>query len=71
MHQPPLILAIDDEADFLEIESARLRAAGFAVEIANNVANGYKKAQEILPDLILLDINMPDIKGTEAKNEPK
>ncbi len=66
MHQPPLILAIDDENDFLEIEAAHLGAAGFAVEVANNVVDGYKKAQEILPDLILLDINMPDIKGTEA-----
>jgi len=66
VHHPPIILAIDDEDDFLEIETARLRAAGFIVEIANKVVEGYKKAQEILPDLILLDINMPEIKGTEA-----
>lgn len=66
MHQPPIILAIDDESEFLEIETARLRRAGFIVKTTNKVKEGYKIAQEFLPDLILLDINMPEIKGTEA-----
>lgn len=66
MHQPPLILVIDDENDFLEITSAALKAGGFAVETVNNVADSFKKAQEVSPDLIVLDINMPGINGTEA-----
>lgn len=66
MRQPPLILIIDDERDFLEIAAAYLKRAGFAVETIDKVSDSFKKAQEILPDLILLDINMPDINGTEA-----
>ena len=66
MRQPPLILIIDDERDFLEIAASYLKRAGFAVETANNAVASLKKAQEILPDLILLDINMPDINGTEV-----
>lgn len=66
MHQPPLILVIDDESDFLEIVAISLKVGGFSVETANNVSDGYKKAENTLPDLILLDINMPGTKGTEA-----
>jgi len=66
MHQPPLILVVDDEADLLEISQMRLKAAGFNVETAIDAESGYAKARKLQPDLVLLDIRMPGINGTEA-----
>ena len=66
MHKPPLILVIDDATDFLEIISVRLHAAGFEVKTAVDVVAGVEIARHDLPDLVLLDINMPLVNGTEA-----
>lgn len=66
MHEPPLILVIDDSADFLEIISVCLRTEGFEVKTAVNVAAGTEIARNDMPDLVLLDINMPGVNGTEA-----
>ncbi len=62
----PLILVVDDEADFLEIVSVKLEKFGFRVEITNEADHMYEMALKLKPDLILLDINMPGISGTEA-----
>lgn len=70
----PLILIIDDDEAFLEIVGSCLRAEGLLSEIAHGSKEGIKKAREINPDLILLDMNMPEINGTEVlidlKNNP-
>ena len=50
----------------MEIGKARLGAAGFAVETAGNAELAFKKARELKPDLILMDIRMPGVNGTEA-----
>lgn len=60
------ILVVDDEAEFLEIVTAKLERAGFRVEITNEAENMLEKALRLKPDLILLDINMPGTNGTEA-----
>ncbi len=62
----PLILLIDDEKDFKEILSAKLKAAGFSVAEAGNGEEGVCKAKETKPDLILLDLNMPVMNGAET-----
>lgn len=62
----PLILVVDDDADLLEIVTVKLERAGFGVEITNEAKHMYEKAALLKPDLILLDINMPDVNGTEA-----
>lgn len=60
------ILIVDDEPDILEILSYNLRKEGYQVETANNGEEGLKKAGEILPDLIILDIMMPQMDGVEV-----
>jgi len=60
------ILIVDDEPDILEILSYNLRKEGYQVETANNGEDGLKKALEVMPDLIILDIMMPQMDGVEV-----
>lgn len=68
------ILVVDDEPDILESVKMRLEANGYEVATARSGSEGIKKAQAELPDLIVLDILMPDIDGgivaEELKNKP-
>ena len=66
MNQPPLILLVDDEANFLEIFYAKLRQAGFRVETAENGEKGIEAAKKFKPDLILMDMKMPKMNGAQA-----
>ncbi len=59
MREKPLILITDDEANFREIISTKLKAAGFDCVLAKNAKEAIAKSAELLPDLILLDIRMP------------
>lgn len=63
------ILLIDDEQDILEILSYNLKKEGYQVFTANNGNEGIVKAKEILPDLILLDVMMPEKDGIETCQE--
>ena len=60
------ILLIDDEQDILEILSYNLEKEGYQVFTASNGNEGIEKAKEILPDLILLDVMMPEKDGIET-----
>lgn len=64
--QEKKILLIDDEQDILEILSYNLEKEGYLVYTADNGADGIEKAKEIIPDLILLDVMMPDKDGIET-----
>lgn len=66
MEQSPLVLLVDDELDFLEIFSTRLRSAGFRVETAKNGEEAISRAKALTPDLILMDIKMPGIDGVQT-----
>ena len=63
------ILVVDDEADILEFVSYNLKKAGFEVFAANDGKEAIKKAQEVKPNLILLDIMMPGLDGIEVCKE--
>ena len=63
------ILLIDDEKDILEILSYNLEKEGCQVFTANNGNEGIVKAKEIIPDLILLDVMMPEKDGIETCQE--
>lgn len=60
------ILVVDDEPDILEILQYNLEKEGYAVRVAGNGKKGVEEAKAFLPDLILLDIMMPDQDGVET-----
>ena len=60
------ILLVDDESDILDFLSYNLENAGYEVRVAQNGLEGVKVAQEFLPDLIILDMMMPEMDGIET-----
>ena len=60
------ILVVDDEADVLKVLAKELTAAGYKVVTATTAKEGIQKAQETLPDLILMDLLLPDMGGADA-----
>ena len=68
------ILVVDDEPDAVELVEFNLRAAGYSVITAEDGAEAIAKARKTLPDLILLDVMLPEIDGMAGckilKNDP-
>ena len=60
------ILVVDDIADNLQILSTTLSKQGYQVRCAKNGSTAIRGASKILPDLILLDIKMPDLDGYQV-----
>ncbi len=60
------ILLVDDEPDILEIVGYNLNNEGYQVYTANNGIEALKTAKKIIPNLILLDIMMPEMDGIET-----
>lgn len=60
------ILLIDDEQDILEILTYNLEREGYEVHSATNGAEGIELAKKIIPDLVLLDVMMPEKDGIET-----
>lgn len=57
------ILVVDDDADLVELVSFNLKQAGYAVGTAGNGVEALKNARSLMPDLILLDVMMPELDG--------
>lgn len=62
----PLILVAEDERDIRELIVFTLQLAGLRVMDVPNGEEAVKKALEITPDLILMDVRMPKMTGFEA-----
>jgi len=60
------ILVVDDEAQIRRVLRTTLIAGGYEVDDARDGQEALEKLRETKYDVILLDINMPDIKGTEV-----
>jgi len=60
------VLHIDDDHLFRKIVSGRLQKLGYTVYSAQDGADGVAKAQELNPDLVLTDIDMPNMDGYAA-----
>ena len=63
------ILIVDDEPDILEFIHYNLLKEGYTVSMASSGLEALAKAKEKLPDLILLDIMMPEMDGIEVCSE--
>ncbi|HLN16727.1 MAG TPA: response regulator transcription factor [Acidimicrobiales bacterium] len=59
------ILVVDDEPNITDLLSAALRFEGFRVEVAGTGSEGLRKARATRPDLVMLDVMLPDFDGTE------
>ena len=57
------ILIVDDDPELVELLMFNLKRAGFAVGTARNGREALKKVCSITPDLILLDLMMPELDG--------
>lgn len=66
MSKESTILLVDDEEDILEFISYTLKKEGYKVFTAKNGTDGVQYAKDIAPDLILLDVMMPEMDGVEA-----
>lgn len=62
---PHRVLIIDDDLALAEHYKLVLKAAGIHAEVTNNPRNIFELLQEFHPDLVLLDINMPNYNGIE------
>jgi two-component system cell cycle response regulator DivK len=62
----PLVLIVDDNARNLKLAQEVLRSAGFGTLEAASGAEGIALAVEHLPDVILMDLRLPDMDGTDA-----
>jgi len=63
------ILVVDDEADIRELVQEILTEEGYVVEVAGNAAEARAACAAQLPDLVLLDIWMPDTDGISLLRE--
>jgi len=63
---PETILVVDDEQDLVDLLDYNLRQAGFRVLTALNGKAAVDTARRDKPHLVLLDLNLPDLSGTEV-----
>ena len=59
-------LVVDDNGNNLMLEKDLLEVAGFEVFEAENAADGIAIARKEKPDIIIMDVRLPDMRGTEA-----
>ncbi len=59
------ILVVDDESDVADLVAYHLKAKGFAVETVNDPTQSIGIARSLLPDLVILDVMMPEINGIQ------
>jgi len=57
------ILVVDDEPDIVELVAFNLKAEGYDVSTASNGLEALDQARALLPDLIVLDLMMPELDG--------
>lgn len=64
--QPPRILVVDDLIDNVLLLQTFLEGEGYSVDTANDGKSALAKIAEVPPDLLLLDVTMPEMDGYEV-----
>jgi len=59
------VLAIDDQPEIHQVLDVRLQPEGLQIHHALDASDGMHKALTLQPDLILLDVDMPEVSGCE------
>lgn len=67
--QQKKVLIVDDDEFLLEMYALKFKEVGFKVEIAETGREAIDKAGELAPDIILLDIVLPEMDGFEVLQE--
>ena len=67
----PLVLVVDDFPDNREMFAEYLRISGFRVEEASNGYQAVELAGTLLPDVILMDLSLPELDGWAATRQIK
>ena len=65
------VLVVDDDPDIVEILKYNLKNSGYSVKSAGNGVEAIKKAKKFIPDIILMDVMMPEMSRIEACEEIK
>lgn len=63
--KPKRILVVDDESDVTDLVAYHLKSKGFQVETVNDPNGSIGAARSFLPDLVILDVMMPDLNGIQ------
>lgn len=70
-HEPPLVLVVDDFEDNREMFAEYLGLSGFRVVEAENGLTALERAFELVPDVVLMDLSLPEMDGWEATRRLK
>lgn len=65
----PAILMIDDDTEFSGLASVHFTGLGYKMTLSSDGRDGLQKAAALKPDIIFLDIMMPDVNGIEVLRE--
>ncbi|MCA1826862.1 MAG: response regulator transcription factor [Myxococcales bacterium] len=65
------ILIVDDEKDIVQVLDFALKQAGFDTVTAGDAAQAFARVRETQPDLVVLDLMLPDLSGTEVCRQLK
>lgn len=66
MPPQPRVLMVEDHPDIADLYQLKLQLEGYRVAVASDGAAGLKLARSLMPDLILLDIHVPQLDGLQV-----
>ncbi|HET9849441.1 MAG TPA: response regulator [Candidatus Dormibacteraeota bacterium] len=68
MAPQPRVLMIEDHPEIVELYQLKLQLDGYRVAVASDGVSGLEMARGLLPDVVLLDIHLPQLDGLQLLN---